>query len=132
MLFTSEYSMKMGIGEALLTAVIGIATVLMILAVIALLIMLVSKVIRLIETKTAKAPEAGSTASPTNTPPAAVPLPDTESQGELILENVDEPTAAVIMAIVSNKSGIPLNRLCFKSIKLLEENKNEICSISKR
>lgn len=122
MLFTSEYSLKMGIGEALLTAVIGISTVLMILAIIAVLIMLVSKVIRAIEAKTAKTdspvPAAAGTALP-----AAVPLPDTESQGELILENVDEPTAAVIMAIVSNKSGIPLNRLCFKSIKLLEDDK---------
>ena len=123
MLFTSEYSMKMGIGEALLTAVIGIATVLMILAIIALLIMLVSKIIRSIEAKTAKLADTGALASPTAAPPAAVPLPDTESQGELVLENVDEPTAAVIMAIVSNKSGIPLNRLCFKSIKLLEDDK---------
>ena len=122
MLFTSEYSMKMGIGETLLTAVIGISTVLMILAVIALLIMLVSKVIRAIEAKTAK-PDAPVTASAGAAPPSAEPLPDTESQGELILENVDEPTAAVIMAIVSNKSGIPLNRLCFKSIKLLEDDK---------
>ena len=123
MLFTSEYSMKMGIGEALLTAVIGIATVLMILAIIALLIMLVSKIIRSIEAKTAKLADTGAPASPTVAPPAAVPLPDTESQGELVLENVDKPTAAVIMAIVSNKSGIPLNRLCFKSIKLLEDDK---------
>lgn len=122
MLFTSEYSMKMGIGEALLTAVIGIATVLMILAIIALLIMLVSKVIRTIESKTAKT-DSPVTAAAGAAPPTAVPLPDTESQGELILENVDEPTAAVIMAIVSNKSGIPLNRLCFKSIKLLEDDK---------
>lgn len=122
MLFTSEYSMKMGIGEALLTAVIGISTVLIILAIIALLIMLVSKVIRTIESKTAKS-DAPVTASAGVAPPSPVPLPDTESQGELILENVDEPTAAVIMAIVSNKSGIPLNRLCFKSIKLLEDDK---------
>ena len=122
MLFTSEYSMKMGIGEALLTAVIGISTVLMILAIIAVLIMLVSKVIRAIEAKTAKT-DSPVTAAAGSAPPAAVPLPDTESQGELILENVDEPTAAVIMAIVSNKSGIPLNRLCFKSIKLLEDDK---------
>lgn len=122
MLFTSEYSMKMGIGEALLTAVIGISTVLMILAIIALLIMLVSKVIRAIESKTAKPAKAGAPVSPTGAPTAA-PLPDTESQGELVLENVDEPTAAVIMAIVSNKSGIPLNRLCFHSIKLLEDDK---------
>jgi len=39
------------------------------------------------------------------------------SCGELKLYNVDEPTAAMIMAIVSDESGIPLDQLCFKSIK---------------
>lgn len=39
------------------------------------------------------------------------------SCGELKLRNVDEPTAAMIMAIVSEESGIPLEELCFKSIK---------------
>ena len=38
MLFTSEYSMKMPIGEALAVSLIGIATVMIILAVIACLI----------------------------------------------------------------------------------------------
>ena len=48
---------------------------------------------------------------------AGTPLPGTQSQGTLELDGVDEPTAAVIMAIVSDESGIPLNRLLFKSIK---------------
>lgn len=39
------------------------------------------------------------------------------SAGVLKLQNVDEPTAAMIMAIVSDESGIPLEELCFKSIK---------------
>ena len=33
----------------------------------------------------------------------------------------DDKTAAVIMALVSHKSGIPLNRLSFKSIRLMED-----------
>ena len=45
----------------------------------------------------------------------------------LLAKNVDaaladEKTAAVIMAIVSDKSGIPLNRLKFNTIKCLEDN----------
>lgn len=120
MLFTDDYSLKMGVGEALMTAVVGICTVILILAIIALLIMLVSKIIRTIESRTGEKSPAAPLAAAAD---ASVPLPDTESQGELVLENVDEPTAAVIMAIVSNKSGIPLNRLCFKSIKLLEDDK---------
>lgn len=43
------------------------------------------------------------------------------SSGDLELVGTDEKTAAVIMAIVSNKSGIPLNRLQFKSITLMED-----------
>ena len=43
------------------------------------------------------------------------------SSGTLRLTNVDEPTAAMIMAIVSDESGIPLSMLCFKSIRLLGE-----------
>ena len=35
----------------------------------------------------------------------------------MTLENVDEPTAAAIMAIISDRTGIPLNRLAFRSIK---------------
>lgn len=41
------------------------------------------------------------------------------SSGTLVLKNVDEPTAAMIMAIVSDESGIPLSELCFKSIRLV-------------
>ena len=41
------------------------------------------------------------------------------SSGNLKLRDVDEPTAAMIMAIVSDESGIPLSELCFKSIKLI-------------
>ena len=39
------------------------------------------------------------------------------SCGKLKLHNVDERTAAMIMAIVSDESGIPIEELCFKSIK---------------
>jgi Na+-transporting methylmalonyl-CoA/oxaloacetate decarboxylase gamma subunit len=43
------------------------------------------------------------------------------SSGTLQLKDVDEPTAAMIMAIVSDESGIPLSELCFKSISLVHE-----------
>ena len=39
----------------------------------------------------------------------------------LELEGVDENTVATIMAIISKESGIPLERLSFKSIKKVEE-----------
>lgn len=67
--------------------------------------------------ETAKAP-AAPVAQPAA--PAAVSGP-AASSGDLELVGTDEKTAAVIMAIVSDKSGIPLNRLQFKSITLMED-----------
>ncbi len=112
------FDLKMPLTDALATSLIGITTVILILAVIAVLIILVSKVIRAFESKTAKAPAAEA---PVSSAPAGVPMPEGMNQGQLELIDTDEKTAAVIMAIVSNKSGIPLNRLSFKSIKLLED-----------
>ena len=117
-------NLKMPLSDALATSVIGITTVICILAVIAVLIILVSKVIRAVEgAASKKAPAAPVAAAATATAPAGVPMPAGMNQGELELINTDEKTAAVIMAIVSDKSGIPLNRLSFKSIKLVEDNK---------
>lgn len=55
----------------------------------------------------------------------ALPQPVEEevfSSGTLKLRGVDEKTAAMIMAIVSDESEIPLSELCFKSIRLIGEN----------
>ena len=41
--------------------------------------------------------------------------------GELVLINTDERDAAMIMAIVADTTGIPLNELRFKSIKRIDE-----------
>ena len=111
----------MDITDALATSFIGITTVICILAVIACLIILVSKVIRAFEAAVAKKKPAAESAAPSA--PAGIPMPAGMNQGELELINTDEKTAAVIMAIVSDKSGIPLNRLSFKSIKLMEDEK---------
>ncbi|MGI6772739.1 MAG: OadG family protein [Acutalibacteraceae bacterium] len=50
----------------------------------------------------------------------AYPAAEGVSSGTIILKNVDEATAAVIMAIVSHESGIELSRLDFKSIKFVQ------------
>ena len=116
-------NLKMPLSDAFATSLIGITTVICILAIIAVLIILVSKVIRAIEgAASKKAPEAPVAAAATSAP-AGVPMPAGMNQGELELINTDEKTAAIIMAIVSDKSGIPLNRLSFKSIKLVEDEK---------
>ena len=108
-------TMKMPLSEAIAVSLIGIVTVMIILAVIAGLIILVSKAIRAVE---AKAVSSKST----DVPVASAVVPK-EAQGQVELINTDEKTAAVIMAIVSEKSGIPLERLNFKSIRLIEDEK---------
>lgn len=104
--------------KAVLISVIGFITVLIILGFIALFIKLVAFLFSLAEKKNETAVSATAVQTSDGTP-----LPDTQSQGELKLINTDEPTAAVIMALVSHQSGIPLNRLEFKSIKLMEDDK---------
>lgn len=113
------FDLKMPLTDAIAVSLIGIVTVILILAVIACLILLVSKAIRSIEAAAAKKkPAAAEVAAPA---PSGVPMPAGMNQGELELVGTDEKTAAIIMAIVSDKSGIPLNRLSFKSIKLMED-----------
>lgn len=114
------FDFKMPLTDAIAVSLIGIATVVLILAVIACLIILVSKAIRGIEAATAKKKPIVVTETATQAP-AGVPMPSGMNQGELELVGTDEKTAAIIMAIVSDKSGIPLNRLSFKSIKLMED-----------
>ena len=116
-------NLKMPLTDALATSLIGIVTVICILAIIAVLIILVSKVIRAIEVAATKKAAPVAAPAPVAAAPAGVPMPAGMNQGELELINTDEKTAAIIMAIVSDKSGIPLNRLSFKSIKLVEDKK---------
>ncbi len=51
--------------------------------------------------------------------PAEIQLPYTP--GYVTLDGVKEQDAAVIMAIISHKTGIPLERLCFKYISRLNQ-----------
>ena len=114
------FELKMPLTDALAVSLIGIVTVICILAVIACLILLVSKVIRAFESK-ANSKKAAAAPAEVTSAPSGVPMPAGMNQGELELIGVDEKEAAVVMAVVSHKSGIPLNRLAFKSIRLMED-----------
>lgn len=118
--------------ETLLVAVAGILVVIAELALITVLILGISKMMRSIESKlsntSAEAPEA---ASPVVTPvvaPAPAAAPVAYMPGRVQLVDVDEPTAAVVMALVSDQTGIPLERLWFKSIK----GKTELVDVDER
>ena len=67
----------------------------------------------------AAAPKAPKTTLPPmpEPKPEGAPLPADTSAGTLQLIDVTEEEAAVVMAVVSHRSGIPLNRLQFNSIK---------------
>ncbi len=104
-----------------LTAVLGVTVVMLTLALIAVCILLISKIIRTVEAKATK-----KTGEPVQNSLAATGAPvaaEGVNSGEVDLIGVDEKTAAVIMAIVSQKTDIPLNRLSFKSIKLVDSEK---------
>ncbi len=112
--------MDFNLVDALVISLVGVTVVMSILAIIAVCIILASKVIRAIERQIAKKAKVAP-APESVTAPVAAPVSADNSEVELI--GTDEKTAAVIMAIVSQKSGIPVNRLSFKSIRLLDNEK---------
>jgi len=67
--------------------------------------------------KASAAVPAAPAAAPVAAPVAAEPVPAPGSAGQLKLYDVEPKTAAMIMAIVANKMGKPLNELRFISIK---------------
>ncbi len=114
--------------ETLLVAVAGIAVVILELALITVIILGISKTMRAIEGKLSKSDENATEATVTPVPVAApaasaalAAAPVAYATGRTQLIDVDEPTAAVVMALVSKESGIPLERLAFKSIRGITE-----------
>lgn len=111
------------IGDSLLIALVGIAVVLIELALLAVIIMLLSKAIRLLEhtgardNKAAVQPVETPQVIPIQAAPAAVTAPPAVIENGILLVDTDEQTAAMLMAIVSDQTGIPLERLHFQSIR---------------
>ena len=104
-------------GESFLIALSGIVIVFLMLAVLCLFIPVISRIVQFFEARSAKQQEA-----PQPAPPVA-PMPGAPAgaayTGEVTLIDVDEKTAACIMAIVSHETGIPLSELIFKTIRAL-------------
>ncbi len=123
-MFADKINLTMS--ETMFVAVAGIVVVLLELAVLAVLIVFLSKILRAVESKLASSDEAEVTvieSAPVAVAPAAAPVAEAAyyAPGRVQLIDVDEPTAAVVMALVSSQSGIPLERLAFKSIKGITE-----------
>ena len=97
----------MGIADAGIAAVLGYAVVFVGLILLMAVVIIMGKAMASTNKK-AQAPSAAS-------PAAAAPAPG--SAGEVKLFDVPDKEAAMIMAIVADKMGKPLNELRFKSIK---------------
>lgn len=107
--------------EALLDAGIVILIVFAVLFIIFCLISISGAIFAAID-KSAKEKVAAAPAAPVAQDTQAQAAEEEEfSSGTLKLKGCDEKTAAMIMAIVSDNTGIPLSELVFKSITLVEE-----------
>ncbi len=120
-MFADKINLTMS--ETMFVAVAGIAVVLLELAILAVLIVLLSKIFRAVEGRFVSTADDSSAPAPAPVAVAAPAAPAVSygTANGIQLIDVDEPTAAVIMALVSDQSGIPLERLAFKSIKGITE-----------
>ena len=101
---------NISVGDAAMTALLGYAVVFIGIIMLMILVMFVGDLMfKSAKRKAAKAPAAAPAAPAA---PAAAP----GTAGELKLYDTDPRDAAMVMAIVADKLGKPLNDLRFKSI----------------
>ena len=102
---------NLGIGQAGVLALLGYAVVFFGLILLMVVITILGKAFT-----AKKAPVAAPAAAPVAAPAAEAPkAPGTA--GQLKLHDVEPKTAAMLMAIVADKMGKPINELRFISIK---------------
>ncbi len=107
--------MKMPIGEAALYALLGYAVVFFGISLLMIVVILMGKYFIARDKKAAAVKAA---AAPAAAPAAEASKPVAPgSAGALKLHDVEPKTAAMLMAIVADKMGKPLNELRFISIK---------------
>ena len=107
---------NIGVADAGILALLGYATVFFGLILLMIVVTIIGKVFVSMDKK-----KAAAAATSVEAPPAPV-SEETKpvapgSAGELKLHDVEPKTAAMLMAIVANKLGKPLNELRFISIK---------------
>ena len=115
-----QHLIDMSIPNAALVAVLGYGVVFGGLILLMLVVMALGKCFTLAENRKKAAPAvpAAPVAAPV-VPAAPAEAPGTA--GQLKLHDVPPKTAAMIMAIVADKMGKPLNELRFISIKEVKE-----------
>lgn len=106
---------NISVGDAAMTALLGYAVVFIGIIMLMILVMFVGDLMfNSAKRKAAKAPAAAPAAPAA---PAAAP----GTAGELKLYDTDPRDAAMVMAIVADKLGKPLNELRFKSIREVKD-----------
>ncbi len=113
----TEGRLTLGIGNNLLDAVLGYLVVFIGLTLLMCVIIIVGKVMVAKGRKAATKETAAEAAAPAAAAPAAPTKLAPGSAGDIKLSDTDPRDAAMIMAIVADKLGKPLNELRFKSIK---------------
>ena len=107
---------KIGLGEAAIYAILGYAVVFFGICLLMVVVIIMGKIFIARDRKAA----AAKAAAPAAAAPAVAEAPKPVapgSAGQLKLHDVEPKTAAMIMAIVADKMGKPLNELRFISIK---------------
>ena len=111
---------NIGILDAAIVAVLGYAVVFFGLILLMGVIIIMGKAFMAKDKKAAAQAAAAKktlAAAPVAAPVAAAPVAAPGTAGQLKLHDVSPKTAAMIMAIVANQMGKPLNELRFISIK---------------
>ena len=103
---------NISLGDAGVTALLGYMVVFLGLVLLMCVVMIMG---RIMVGKANKAKAAAPAAAPAAPAPAAEPAPG--SAGELKLYDTDPRDAAMVMAIVADTLGKPINELRFISIK---------------
>ena len=115
MFFVNAALNDISIGTAGLVALLGYAVVFVGLIALMAVIVIVGKI--MVAKKSAQAPAAAVAAPAAAPAPKAAPVLAAGTAGECKFYNVGDREAAMLMAIVANKLGKPLNTLRFKSMK---------------
>ena len=101
------------VGDAGLAAVTGYAVVFLGIVLLMFVVIIMGKIMQATQKKAAPAPAAAPAAAPVAADAPTAP----GSAGKLKMYDTDPKTAAMLMAIVADKMGKPINELRFISIK---------------
>ena len=116
-LMTAENMQHIPIGSALAYSLLGFAIVFVALIVLWAIIAIMSAIFRAVRAKKKVPAIPAAQSTPAVPAPQAAPALAPGSAGDLMIHDVPEKTAAILMAIVADKMGRPLNELRFISIK---------------